>query len=268
MSPVLPCFSSATTSPASSNLGCAAPAPATRPGCESSPHRPRRSGSRSPPVTASPWTRSTCGSCGRSAVRCRSTPPDGGTGINNVSVVFLGHVGTRRFLLMGDVEEGIDPSLLTEGLPRVDLLKVAHHGSRTATTQAFVDAVRPARRRRVGRGREPVRASREGHARSPRRIRRPRAPDRPGRLGRGRFRGRWDDRPDRGRALPAPTPRATPAKATTATLATVARTPAFLCAIPVTGLVPDRPAAASAGARRRPPARWRSFTDRRVPSRR
>ncbi len=70
-------------------------------------------------------------------------PPDGGTGINNVSVVLSGQVGSRRFLLMGDVEEAIDPELLSAGLPRVDLLKVAHHGSRTATTQAFVDAVRP-----------------------------------------------------------------------------------------------------------------------------
>ncbi len=70
-------------------------------------------------------------------------PPDGGTGINNVSVVMAGRVGDLRFLLMGDVEEEVDPRLLADGLPRVDLLKVAHHGSRTATTQAFVDAVRP-----------------------------------------------------------------------------------------------------------------------------
>jgi len=70
-------------------------------------------------------------------------PPDGGTGINNVSIVLAGQVGTRRFLLMGDVEQEIDPELLAAGLPHVDLLKVAHHGSRTATTQAFVDAVRP-----------------------------------------------------------------------------------------------------------------------------
>jgi competence protein ComEC len=70
-------------------------------------------------------------------------PPDGGTGINNVSVVLIGQVGERRFLLMGDVEEAIDPTLLEDELPRVDFLKVAHHGSRTATTQAFVDAVRP-----------------------------------------------------------------------------------------------------------------------------
>ncbi len=72
-----------------------------------------------------------------------TVPPDGGTGINNVSVVLLGQVGARRFLLMGDVEQAIDPEILTEGLPQVDLLKVAHHGSKTATTQPFVDTVRP-----------------------------------------------------------------------------------------------------------------------------
>ena len=52
-------------------------------------------------------------------------------------------VGTRRFLPMGDVEQEIDPQPLAAGLTRVDLLKVAHHGSRTATTQGFVDTVRP-----------------------------------------------------------------------------------------------------------------------------
>jgi competence protein ComEC len=70
-------------------------------------------------------------------------PPDTGTGINNVSIVLLGTVAGRRFLLAGDVEQDIDPRLLAEGLPHVDLLKVAHHGSRTATTEPFVEAVRP-----------------------------------------------------------------------------------------------------------------------------
>ncbi len=70
-------------------------------------------------------------------------PPDSGTGINNVSVVLLGAIGERRFLLAGDVEQDIDPSLLAAGLPRLDFLKVAHHGSRTATTEQFVEAVRP-----------------------------------------------------------------------------------------------------------------------------
>ena len=49
--------------------------------------------------------------------RVPATPPDGGTGINNVSIVLLGSVSTYRFLLAGDVEEAIDPSLLSEGVP-------------------------------------------------------------------------------------------------------------------------------------------------------
>ncbi|MBA3876327.1 MAG: DNA internalization-related competence protein ComEC/Rec2 [Anaerolinea sp.] len=70
-------------------------------------------------------------------------PPDDGTGINNVSIVLLGDVGGQRFLLAGDIEEEIDPTLIARGLPRVDALKVAHHGSRTASTAAFLAVVRP-----------------------------------------------------------------------------------------------------------------------------
>jgi competence protein ComEC len=75
--------------------------------------------------------------------RVPDEPPDTGTGINNVSIVLLGEVEGRRFLLAGDAEEEIDPLLVTAGIPRLDLLKVAHHGSATASTDAFLAAVRP-----------------------------------------------------------------------------------------------------------------------------
>ena len=71
-------------------------------------------------------------------------PAENGTGINNVSIVLLGEVGRHRLLLTGDIEEEIDPRLLARGLPTVDLLKVAHHGSRTASTDAFLAALQPA----------------------------------------------------------------------------------------------------------------------------
>ncbi|HUQ77966.1 MAG TPA: ComEC/Rec2 family competence protein [Patescibacteria group bacterium] len=70
-------------------------------------------------------------------------PPNAGRAINDVSIVLLGEVAGRRFLLTGDVEDDVDPVLARRGLPSVDILKVAHHGSGTATTPAFLDAVRP-----------------------------------------------------------------------------------------------------------------------------
>ena len=75
--------------------------------------------------------------------RVPERPADGGTAINNVSIVLLGEAGEHRFLLAGDIEEGIDPELVRRGLLQVDLLKVAHHGSRTSSTPAFLAAVRP-----------------------------------------------------------------------------------------------------------------------------
>jgi competence protein ComEC len=75
-------------------------------------------------------------------------PANSGNAVNDVSIVFDIRFGDRRFLLTGDVEQEIDPELLGEGIggkgqPRVDLLKVAHHGSKTASTDAFLQAIQP-----------------------------------------------------------------------------------------------------------------------------
>ncbi len=62
---------------------------------------------------------------------------------NDASIVFLGEYENRRFLLTGDAENDVDPVLVARGLPRVDMLKVAHHGSGTASSDELLAAVRP-----------------------------------------------------------------------------------------------------------------------------
>lgn len=70
-------------------------------------------------------------------------PPNTGKAINNVSLVLDVSFGNRRFVLTGDVEQEIDGHLLRAGLTAdsrpIDVLKVAHHGSATATTDEFVE---------------------------------------------------------------------------------------------------------------------------------
>jgi competence protein ComEC len=64
---------------------------------------------------------------------------------NNNSLVLRAEIGGRRVLLAGDAEVG-EPDLLTSvgaAALRVDVLKVAHHGS-AKQDPAFLDAVRPA----------------------------------------------------------------------------------------------------------------------------
>ncbi len=70
-------------------------------------------------------------------------PASTGRGINDTSIILLGEANGRRFLLTGDAEDDVDPQLIARGLPRLDILKVAHHGSATATSAALLEATRP-----------------------------------------------------------------------------------------------------------------------------
>ena len=63
---------------------------------------------------------------------------------NDSSIVLLGDYDGRRFLLTGDMEDDVDPLLLDRGLPVVDMLKVPHHGSATASSEALLTALHPA----------------------------------------------------------------------------------------------------------------------------
>lgn len=61
---------------------------------------------------------------------------------NDHSIVLRIIYGNRVFLLTGDVERQAESALINNGgTLAADLVKVAHHGSRTSSTQEFVDAV-------------------------------------------------------------------------------------------------------------------------------
>jgi competence protein ComEC len=64
---------------------------------------------------------------------------------NLASTVVMARIGAVRVLLTGDAEGPEEEWLLAHAgdALRADVLKVAHHGSRTSTTAAFLEAVRP-----------------------------------------------------------------------------------------------------------------------------
>ena len=71
--------------------------------------------------------------------------PGGLTGDSNVdSIVLLVGCGTVDVLLTGDAEIPSEESMIDAGvLIEVDVLKVGHHGSRTATSPEFLEAIQP-----------------------------------------------------------------------------------------------------------------------------
>jgi competence protein ComEC len=61
---------------------------------------------------------------------------------NRVSVVLLVRYGEGALLLTGDAYDDVEVALLPH-LPRLTLLKAGHHGSRTSTSRALLDATSP-----------------------------------------------------------------------------------------------------------------------------
>ncbi len=69
---------------------------------------------------------------------------DYGDNANDYSVGILLEHGENRFLFTGDAEEESETDMLNSGIDlSADVFKAAHHGSRTANTEAFLERVNP-----------------------------------------------------------------------------------------------------------------------------
>lgn len=89
-----------------------------------------------------------CGERLRGGVRVQVLSPCprfvSGLGANDNSFVIRFSLGRRAFLFTGDAEHEAEAHLLASGAQlQADFLKVGHHGSRTSSTPAFLDAVQP-----------------------------------------------------------------------------------------------------------------------------
>lgn len=62
--------------------------------------------------------------------------------VNDMSIVLRVSYGSHTFLLCGDAGKAVEADLLAAGTPlKADVIRISHHGSDTASTEAFLTAV-------------------------------------------------------------------------------------------------------------------------------
>ncbi|MGN0294110.1 MAG: ComEC/Rec2 family competence protein [Lachnospiraceae bacterium] len=97
-----------------------------------------RSLKRSQPKVGSVWQ------LGGAEFTIAAPNDDYGSQANDYSIAILLTHGDKKFLLTGDAEEDSEADMLNNGIPlKADVYKAAHHGSKTASTEEFMEAVDP-----------------------------------------------------------------------------------------------------------------------------
>ena len=80
---------------------------------------------------------------GKVIVSCIA-PDHLGEDTNENSLVLIAEAGGSRILFTGDIDEAVEEKLARDGLlSDIDLLKVAHHGSRYSTSDGFLHLTKP-----------------------------------------------------------------------------------------------------------------------------
>jgi len=64
--------------------------------------------------------------------------------VNDTSIVMMLNTESERILFTGDISKKIEHLLVEEGTPlKAEILKVPHHGSKTSSSEEFLEAVEP-----------------------------------------------------------------------------------------------------------------------------
>lgn len=62
---------------------------------------------------------------------------------NDKSIVLYGNICHSNFLFTGDISSSIEKEIIANEMLNVDILKVAHHGSKTSTCEEFLNSIKP-----------------------------------------------------------------------------------------------------------------------------
>jgi len=71
------------------------------------------------------------------------SPLNSNNNINNSSLVALLNLNQKQFLFTGDIESSVEKKIIKYFNQPIDVLKVPHHGSQTASSEEFLNTLKP-----------------------------------------------------------------------------------------------------------------------------